>query len=161
MVQRVPTVRRHWEGFPGGTRSRNRLPVQRAQGWPLVWEDCMCRRATKPMGHNVWVQALGSTSYSWWGSNQRPAGLEPAPCHPTSHCSEKPLHSNEDPAQPKPKEQTKKRHCKTLFTVTGEWDGRNFTSRVTQFLESHNVKNALSYLSKIFVIIVIYHQKYL
>ena len=66
---------------------RIRLPMQGTRVQALVQEDPTCRRATKPVRHNYWAcepQLL------------KPVCLEPVLCNKRSHCSEKPVHRNEE-----------------------------------------------------------------
>ena len=57
---------------------RIHLPMQGTQVWSLIWEDPICFRATKPVGHKYW-------SRSTW---------EPMLHSKRSHCNEKPMHHN-------------------------------------------------------------------
>ena len=63
----------------------------------LVWEDPAYLRETKPVCHSYWACALEPTSSAYWSL----CPLEPVLCSKRSHCSEKPVHWNKDPAQPK------------------------------------------------------------
>ena len=78
--------------FPGGPGVKNHLPVQWTWVPSLVWEDPTCHRATKP----TFTTTTGAQA------SQR---LHSAPREqpPLATTREKPVHSNEDPAEPKNK----------------------------------------------------------
>ena len=63
---------------------RIRLPMQGTRVPALVREVPTCRGATMPVRHNCWACAL------------EPADLEPMLRNKKSHCSEKPVHHNEE-----------------------------------------------------------------
>ena len=42
------------------------LPVQGTRVWSLLWEDSICRRATKPVHYNFWAGSLEPVSRSHW-----------------------------------------------------------------------------------------------
>ena len=73
------------------------LPMQETRVPFLVREDPAYLRATKPVCHSYWACALEPTSSAYWSL----CPLEPVLCSKRSHCSEKPVHWNKDPAQPK------------------------------------------------------------
>ena len=66
---------------------RIRLPMQGTRVHPLVREDPTCHGATKPVRHNYWACVLQLL---------KPAHLEPVLRNKRSHCSEKPVHHNEE-----------------------------------------------------------------
>ena len=100
---------------------RTHLPMQGTWVQALVWEDPTCCGATKPMRHSYWACALEPTSHSCWAHALhllKSTRLEPVLCNKRSHHNEKPMQcnkewpphaatrerpvcSNEDPAQPK------------------------------------------------------------
>ena len=45
---------------------RIRLPMQGTRVWSLVWEDPICRGATKPVCHNYWSCTLEPVSHNDW-----------------------------------------------------------------------------------------------
>ena len=47
------------------------LPLEGTWVWALVWEDSTCRRATKPVCHNYWAQALEPASHNYWARAPR------------------------------------------------------------------------------------------
>ena len=55
------------------------LSVQGTRVWPLVREDPICLKATKPAHHKYWTCAL-----------------EPMACNMRSHCNEKPSHLHKE-----------------------------------------------------------------
>ena len=59
---------------------KNLPPMQETWARSLVREDSTCHGATKPACHNCWSLLT----------------LGPLLCHKRSHCSEKPVHHNED-----------------------------------------------------------------
>ena len=72
--------------FPGGLVVKNPPANAGAQVQSLVQEVSTCHGATKPV-HNYWACALGPLLFR----NEKPV-----------HCNQKePVHSNEDPVQPK------------------------------------------------------------
>ena len=92
---------------------RIRLPIQGTWVRALVWEDPTCRGGTKLMRHNYWACALELASHNYWAcapracapQQEKPPQWEvhalqwrvaPARCN-----KRKPVHSNEDPMQPK------------------------------------------------------------
>ena len=66
----------------------------------LVQEDPTCRRATKPMSHNYWARAPRARA-----PQEKPPQREARPLQrrvtPARRNKRKPVHSNEDPTQPK------------------------------------------------------------
>ena len=100
---------------------RIRLPMQGTRVRALVREDPTCRGATKPTSHNCWACALEPLSHNYWA--RVPQLLKPVcprACAPQQEkpqqweaCSpqrrvaparrnwRRPVHSNEDPKQPK------------------------------------------------------------
>ena len=80
------------------------LPMQGTRVRALVREDLTCHRATKPMHYNYWACALEPTSHNYWALELqllKPVHLEPTCRNKRRHHSEKPVHRNEDPVQPK------------------------------------------------------------
>ena len=61
----------------------------------LVWEDPICRGASKPVHHNYWACALEPVSHNYWARMPqplKPACLEPVLHNKGSHRNEKPTH---------------------------------------------------------------------
>ena len=83
-------------GFPGGAVVKICLPMQGTQVRALVWEDPMCRGATKPVHHNYWACALEPVLYSQRATTTEPVCLEPVLHNKRSHHNEKPTHCNEE-----------------------------------------------------------------
>ena len=52
------------------------LPMQGTPVRSLVWEDCTCRGATKPVGHNYWACALEPASHNCWAHVPRACALQ-------------------------------------------------------------------------------------
>ena len=71
------------------------LPMQGTRVRALVWEDPMCRGATRPMSHNYWACASGACA----PQQERPAHRDEE-WSPRPATREKPSHRNEDPTQP-------------------------------------------------------------
>ena len=78
---------------------RIHLPVQGTQVQALVREDPTCHGATKPVHHNYWAWALEPAIHNCWAHKPqllKPTCLEPVLHNKRSHCSEKPVHRNEE-----------------------------------------------------------------
>ena len=78
---------------------RIHLPMQETRVQALVREDPTCRRATKPVRHNYWACALQPAGHNYWARVPqllKPVRLEPVLHNKKSHCSEKPMHRNEE-----------------------------------------------------------------
>ena len=100
---------------------RIRLPMQGTWVRALVPEDPTCRGAAKPMHHNYWACALEPVSHNYWACVLQPLKPTwPRACAPQQEKLpqwearapqqrvaparrnwRKPMHSNEDPTQPK------------------------------------------------------------
>ena len=81
-----------------------RLPVQGTWVRALVRGDPTCRKAAKPLRHNCWACTLEPMSHNYWARVPhllKPVHLEPVLHNRRGHCSEKPVHRNQDPMQPK------------------------------------------------------------
>ena len=113
-----PIFKITWD-FPGGAVVKNPPAMQGTWVQALVWEDPICRRATKPT-HTTTEPALQSPQ----PTTTEPACLERVLHKKRSHCSEKPVHrteeqpplaenqrkpahSNGDPTQPKNRKKKK------------------------------------------------------
>ena len=78
---------------------RIRLPIQGTRVRALVWEDPICRRATKPMHPKYWACAVEPVSHNYWAHVPqllKPMHLEPMLRNKRSHRNEKPAHRNEE-----------------------------------------------------------------
>ena len=78
--------------------------MQGTQVRALAREDPTFRGATKPVRPNYWDCALEPTSHNYWACVPqllKPVCLAPVLHNKKSHDSEKPVHRNKDPTQPK------------------------------------------------------------
>ena len=73
---------------------RIHLLMQGTRVRALVWEDPTCRGATKPVRHNLCSRAREPQLLK--PVHLEPMHLEPVPRSKRSHCSEKPMHRNEE-----------------------------------------------------------------
>ena len=107
---------------------RIRLPMQGTRVRALVREDSTCHGATKPVHHNCWACAPEPVSHNYWvrvpqllkpvcpracaPQQEKPLQWEARPLQwraaPALCNSRKPVHSNEDPMQPKRKKEKNK-----------------------------------------------------
>ena len=71
---------------------RVRLVIQGPLVQSLVWKNSTCCRATKPVCHNSWAQALDPLNHNHWN----PCAVEPMLWNKRSHYNEKPAHHNKE-----------------------------------------------------------------
>ena len=79
--------------------------MQGTQVQSLIWEDCICHRATKPVGCNYWAHTLEPVLQNYQSlcalepvlqNYQSLCALEPVLCNERNHCNKKPTYLNKE-----------------------------------------------------------------
>ena len=111
--------------FPGGTHTKNPTANAGDKGSILVWEDPTCQGTTKPASLNSWEPVC----CTYWSPYASPVSLEPTLHNQRNHCSEKPVHRDEEKPPTAPtresllsatktqRSQTNKKQCTSVLSV--------------------------------------------